>query len=60
MSEIGRQLVEAPLAAAISPNLISPTHQPMHEMYNETMTLQRRHDITDTSEKTSMSNHLLM
>ena len=43
LSEIGRQLVKAPLAAAISPYLISPTHpptQPMHEMYNETMTLQ--------------------
>ena len=44
LSEIGRQLVEAPLAAAISPNLISPTHQPMHEMYNETMTLQIDHN----------------
>ena len=29
LSEIGRQLVEAPLAAAISPYLISPTH-PTH------------------------------
>ena len=38
--EIGRQLVKAPLAAAISPYLISPPTQPMHEMYNETMKLQ--------------------
>ena len=29
LSEIGRQLVKAPLAAAISPYLISPTH-PTH------------------------------
>ena len=47
LSEIGRQLVKAPLAAAISPYLISPTHpptQPLHEMYNETMTLQIDHN----------------
>ena len=30
MGEIGRQLVKAPLAAAISPYLISPTHPPMY------------------------------
>ena len=34
--EIGRQLVKAPLAAAISPYLISPTHPTMHEMIDET------------------------
>ena len=44
LSEIGRQLVKAPLAAAISPYLISLTPQPMHEMYNETMTLQIDHN----------------
>ena len=43
LSEIGRQLVEVPLAAAFSPYLISPT-QPMHEMYYETMTLQIDHN----------------
>ena len=46
LSEIGRQLVKAPLAAAISPYLISPT-QPMHEMYNETMTLQIDHNTAN-------------
>ena len=35
LSEIGRQLVKAPLAAAISSCLISLTH-PTHEMCNET------------------------
>ena len=32
LSEIGCQLVKAPLAAAISPYLISLTHPAMHEM----------------------------
>ena len=40
LSEIGRQLVKAPLAAAISPYLISPT-QPMHEMLDETRDRER-------------------
>ena len=34
LNEIKRQLVKAPLAAAISLYLISPT-QPMHEMLDE-------------------------
>ena len=36
LSEIGRQPVKAPLAAAISPYLISLTTQPTHEMWDET------------------------
>ena len=37
LGEIGRQLVKAPLAAAISPYLKSPTYPlPMHEMLDET------------------------
>ena len=32
LSEIERQLVKAPLAAAISSYLISLTHPPMHEI----------------------------
>ena len=43
LSEIGRQLVKGPLAAAIRPYSHSPT-QPMHEMYNETMKLQTDHN----------------
>ena len=41
LSEIGRQLVKAPLAAAISPYLISPTH-PTHAW-----NVQRNNDTTD-------------
>ena len=37
LSEIGRQLVKAPLAAAISPYLISPTH-PKHKLSCKTFT----------------------
>ena len=41
LSRIERQLAKAPLAAAISPYLISLTHPPMHmhEMKNETKCL---------------------
>ena len=36
LSEIGCQLVKTPLVAVISPYLISLTHPPMHEMWDET------------------------
>ena len=36
LGEIGRQLVKAPLAATISPYLVSTIHQYKHEMLDET------------------------
>ena len=55
LSEIGRQLVEAPLAAAISPCLISPTH-PTHAWNVQLQRSGLWHDIIHESKQKRCSS----